>query len=220
MRPRILIALALLLCLAAAGLYAWRSNSDAVVKAPSEIEEYLFWEARALKAFRLTAAGNKGYGLDQLKGKWSFIFFGYTHCPDVCPVTLMELGTVFKIMEQNPVIFPRMQGIFISVDPGRDTPELLEKYVTYFHPGFVGLTGSKEQIDAFSRQIGALYSLQSEGSERNYEVTHNSTIFLIDPEGRLYGRFAPPQIAQQIAGAFIRINAFYKRQSEKNWSLF
>ena len=220
LRPRAAVALALILTLTAVALYAWRSDSDAVVKIPEEIADYMFWDARALQEFQLTAAGNKGFTLEQLKGKWSFIFFGYTHCPDVCPVTLMELGTVFKIMEQNPAIYPQMQGIFISVDPQRDTPEILEKYVTYFHPGFIGLTGSKKQIDAFSRQIGTLYSLRAEGAEKNYEVTHNSTIFLIDPEGRLYGRFAPPQMAQQIAGAFIRMHAFYKRQSEQGWSLF
>lgn len=220
LRPGAVITLTLLVTLAAVALYAWRMNSDAVMKVPGEIEEYLFWDARKLNDFRLTTAGNKSFGPEQLKGKWSFIFFGYTHCPDVCPVTLMELGTVFKILEQNPDIFPQMQGIFVSVDPGRDTAELLGEYVSYFHPDFIGLTGEKEQIDHFSRQIGALYSIRAGESEEEYEVTHNSTIFLVDPQGRLYGRFAPPQIAQEIAGAFIRIHAFYGQQSEKRWPLF
>ena len=217
---KIAIALILLTTLAALSLYLWRSNTDDFVKIPEEIEEFLFWEARPLKEFHLTSADNDDFSLEQLKGKWSFIFFGYTHCPDVCPTTLMQLGSLFKIMEQNPAIYPDMQGIFISVDPQRDTPALLKKYVTYFHPGFIGLTGSKQQIDDFSRQIGVLYNFHSKTADDIYEVTHNSTIFLIDPEGRLYGRFGPPQMAQQIAGAFIRIHAFYKKQHADSWSLF
>ena len=219
-RSKPAIAFALLTTLAALALYVWQSKTDDFVKIPEEIEEFLFWEAKPLKEFNLISAANNDFTLEQLKGKWSFVFFGYTHCPDVCPTTLLELGTLFKIMEQNPAIYPDMQGIFISVDPQRDTPEQLKKYVAYFHPGFIGLTGSKEQIDNFSRQIGTLYNFHSKTAEDVYEVTHNSTIFLIDPQGRLYGRFAPPQIAQQIAGAFLRIHAFYQQQHEDAWSLF
>jgi protein SCO1/2 len=221
---RAVVALLLLIAMAVTAFFAWRSSSEIIVKAPEDIEEYLFWEARDLVDFKLTSAGNKTFNLDDMKGKWSFIFFGYTHCPDVCPATLMQLSTVFRILEHNPAIFPQIQGVFISVDPKRDTPELLKDYVSYFNAGFIGLTGSKARIDAFSRQIGVLYSFNSENSEGSdndsYEVTHNSTIFLIDPQGRLYGRFPPPQAAQEIAGVFIKIHAFYQQQVEKRWPFF
>ena len=214
------VASLLLTTLTAIALFAWRCSSVAIVKAPEEIEDYLFWDAKNLTDFKLTAADNETFSLDNMKGKWSFIFFGYTHCPDVCPSTLMQLGEVFKLLEYDPALFPQIQGIFISVDPKRDTPELLKEYVSYFNAGFTGLTGSKEQIDAFSRQIGALYNFHSKTSEESYEVTHNSTIFLIDPQGRLYGRFPPPQAAHEIANAFIRINTFYKKQIKKRCSFF
>jgi len=221
--PKIVIAILLPVFLAVTALCVWRLGSEVNVKAPEEIEDYLFWEAKELADFKLTAAGNKTFDLDNMKGKWSFIFFGYTHCPDVCPTTLMQMGAAFKLLEYDPTIYPEIQGVFISVDPKRDTPELLKDYVTYFNPGFIGLTDNKARIDAFSRQIGALYSFHSEskdGDENTYEVTHNSTIFLIDPKGRLYGRFAPPQAAPEIASKFIRIRKFYKQQEEKRWSLF
>ncbi len=221
--PKIVIAALLPVILAATAIFAWRTGSEVNIKAPEEIEDYLFWDAKDLADFKLTAAGNKTFGLDNMKGKWSFIFFGYTHCPDVCPTTLMQMGTAFKLLEHDPILFPEIQGIFISVDPKRDTPELLKDYVTYFNPGFIGLTDNKARIDAFSRQIGALYSFHSgsEGSDDDaYEVTHNSTIFLIDPRGRLYGRFPSPQAAHDIARTFIKIRRFYKQQEEKRWSLF
>jgi len=220
LRPKAVIAFLLLIVLTASAFFVWRSHSGAIVKAPEEIEDYLFWEAKDLTDFTLTAAGNKTFGLDDMKGKWSFIFFGYTHCPDVCPATLMQLAETFKLIEYDPVLFPQIQGIFISVDPKRDTPELLKDYVSYFNPEFTGLTGSKAQIDAFSRQIGALYNFNAKNSDGSYEVTHNSTIFLIDPQGRLYGRFPPPQDAHQIASAFLRMSAFYKRQVKKQCPFF
>jgi protein SCO1/2 len=220
LHPKTTIAVLLSLILTVAALFAWRSESEVIVKAPDEIEDYLFWEAKELADFKLTAAGNKTFNLDNMKGKWSFIFFGYTHCPDICPTTLMQMGAAFKLLEYDPAIYPEIQGIFISVDPDRDTPELLKDYVRYFNPGFIGLTDNKVRIDAFSRQIGALYKLNNEESKDDYEVTHNSTIFLIDPKGRLYGRFSPPQAAPEIASKFIRIRKFYMQQEEKRWSLF
>jgi cytochrome oxidase Cu insertion factor (SCO1/SenC/PrrC family) len=190
------------------------------VPPPEEIEEYLFWKAKQLTDFTLMAAGNKPLNLDHLKGKWSFIFFGYTHCPDVCPTTLGSMGATFKILEKNPTISQEIQGIFVSVDPTRDTPELLGKYVTYFHPNFSGVTGSTSQIDAITRQMGALYSIHAEESEDDYLVSHNSTIFIVDPRARLYGRLPPPHAPREIADIFIKVRNFYNEQEEKQWALF
>ena len=78
------------------------------------------------------AAGGKPLNLEQLQGKWSFVFFGYTHCPDVCPITLGSLGTMFKLLEKDPTVSPEIQSIFVSVDPKRDTPESLKEYVNDF----------------------------------------------------------------------------------------
>ncbi|MDX8411148.1 MAG: SCO family protein [Mariprofundaceae bacterium] len=203
-----------------ASIAIWRPNSDLSIQTPTDIEDYLFWEARELTPFKLTAADNKSFNLDDLKGKWSFIFFGYTHCPDICPTTLNVLAATFEKLARKPAVAPEIQGVFVSVDPKRDTPELLKKYVSYFDDGFSGITGSTAQIDALTRQVGALYALHSENEkDTSYEVTHNSTIFLIDPEGRLYGRFPPPQVPRVIADTFVKIRAFYEEQVEAR-SLF
>lgn len=218
---RVSLALFMVISVAVTAFVGWRLSSDTIVRAPVEIEDYLFWEARELTAFNLVAADNKTFNLESLQGKWSFIFFGYTHCPDVCPATLSIMGAAFSMLKRNPAAVPEIQGIFVSVDPKRDTPEVLKKYVSYFDDGFAGVTGSKAQIDVLTRQMGALYFVDPETVEdASYEVTHNSTIFLVDPRGRLYGRFSPPLDPQVIADIFVKIRAFYNDQAEKRWFFF
>lgn len=220
-----------------------RQGGDKVtVKHPEDIADYLFWEAKDLTEFKLAGASGSTFGLKDLKGKWSFIFFGYTQCPDVCPLTMGILGQTFKILEKKPAVFQEIQGVFISVDPKRDTPELLKEYVSYFNNKFIGVTGDKEQLDALSRQMSVLYAINSKEPEKTgeakepkkeegggalkkpgggasgkeeYTVTHSSTVFLVDPQGRLYGRFPPPQVPQEIAQVFEKIRTFYNEGVKK-----
>ena len=217
------LAVLLVIALSVTAFIGWKLSNDPVVKAPAEIEDYLFWEAKELTDFKLTGADNRTLGLNELKGKWSFIFFGYTHCPDVCPLTLMVLGQAFKILEKNPAVFPEVQGIFVSVDPKRDTPESLKEYVSYFNDRFIGVTGSTAELDDFSRQMSALYTIhpkEAGQSDNAYLVTHNSTVFLVDPQGRLHGRFPPPQTPKEIAEVFMKIRTFYNERSNKRWGFF
>lgn len=212
-----------------------RPGNEALVKHPEDIENYLFWEAKNLTEFKFTGADGKTLGLDELKGKWSFVFFGYTQCPDVCPLTMGILGKAFNLIEKNPAAFKEVQGVFISVDPKRDTPELLKEYVSYFSNKFIGVTGDTAQLDAFSRQLSVLYAINSKDANKSgeakehekngqpkevgklkegdagasYTVTHSSTVFLVDPQGRLYGRFPPPHLPQEIAEAFMKIRMYY-----------
>lgn len=214
----LLLAIAVAVIAAAAAFIGGRAGKEAIVKPPEEIEDYLFWQAKDLTDFKLAGAGGKTLGLNDLKGKWSFIFFGYTQCPDVCPLTLGILGQAFKLIEKNPAAFQEVQGVFISVDPQRDTPESLKEYVSYFSNKFIGVTGDTAELDAISRQMSALYTINPKepGQTGNgYTVTHNSTIFLVDPQGRLYGRFPPPHLPQEIAGVFTKIRTFYNKGVKK-----
>lgn len=222
-KKNIAILLAIVVAIAVTALIGWRAEKETFVKPPEEIEDYLFWEAKELTDFKLTAADGKTLGLDGLKGKWSFVFFGYTQCPDVCPLTMGILGQAFKLIEKTPPAYQEMQGIFISVDPKRDTPELLKEYVSYFSNKFIGVTGDTAQLEAVSRQMSALYTIHSNEPKKagdtssgdNYLVTHNSTVFLVDPQGRLYGKFPPPQLPQEIAEVFIKIHKFYNERVKK-----
>lgn len=217
------LAVLLVIALSVTAFIGWKLNQEPVVKAPAEIEDYLFWQAKELTDFKLAGANDTTLSLDDLQGKWSFVFFGYTHCPDVCPLTMMIMGQAFKILEKNPAVFPEIQNIFVSVDPKRDTPEALKEYVSYFNDRFIGVTGSTAELDDFSRQMSALYTIHANEADQSadtYTVTHNSTVFLVDPQGRLYGRFPPPQNPQEIAEVFMKIRTFYNERSIKQWGFF
>lgn len=218
-----LLAIAVVAATAIAAYIGSRPSEEAVVRPPQEIEDFLFWEAKELTEFKLTGADSKTVGPSDLKGKWSFIFFGYVHCPDVCPLTMGIMGQAFKLMEKDPAAYQEVQGIFVSVDPKRDTPELLKEYASYFSSKFTGVTGDTAELDAFSRQMSALYTIHPKEPQKpgeantgdDYLVTHSSTIFLVDPQGRLYGRFPPPQLPQEIADVFMKIRTFYNERVKK-----
>lgn len=133
--------------------------------------------------FSLSAQGGKTYQLSDFRGKVTLIFFGFVNCPDVCPTTMLELGKVYKAL--SPQDQQKVQVLLISVDPERDTPELLGKYVSFFDPSFIGLTGSPEQIAETAKQYGVFYQKSNIKSAREYNVDHTATVFAIDPKGNL-----------------------------------
>ena len=133
--------------------------------------------------FTLTAHDGSTKSLSDLQGKVVLIFFGYVNCPDVCPTTLFELGKVYKALA--PREQERVQVLLISVDPERDTPELLRKYVTFFDPAFLGLTGTPEQIAEVAKKYGVYYQKSAIKSPTEYIVDHTASVFVIDPKGQL-----------------------------------
>ncbi len=153
---------------------------------------------RALRDFTLTTQSSERLSLSDLRGRMGLLFFGFTHCPDVCPTTLLEFKRVKQALgdDANEVAF-----VFISVDGVRDTPEVLARYLADFDPDFIGLTGD----EVYLRQIGADYDLFFErremGSEGGYTVDHTASSFLIDREGRLVMKFAFGTEPEAIAAA-------------------
>lgn len=131
-----------------------------------------------------TLQGPQGaVALQSFRGKVVLIYFGYTYCPDVCPTSLSLMAQAISGLEAGER--ERVQGIFISVDPQRDTPERLKEYAPFFHPSIVGVSGSDEQIAAVARQYGASYMKQKPNAEGQYAVDHSSITYIIDPEGKL-----------------------------------
>jgi protein SCO1/2 len=122
--------------------------------------------------------------LGDLRGKVVALYFGYTHCPDVCPVGLSYLSGALKQLGAEEV--GQVQALFISVDPARDTPEYLKDYVEYFHPAVLGVTGSDEALTRVANLYGAAYyRVEPEGSAVDYAVDHSANIYLIDKQGVL-----------------------------------
>lgn len=145
---------------------------------------------RPLPGFALTDHTGAAFEPGRLRDRWTLMFFGFTTCPDVCPTTLALLARVEKSLSDLPAQ-ARPQVVLVSVDPERDAPEQLAKYVKFFSPSFVGVTGSPAQIDEFTRAMGTPVARRPLG-EGGYTVDHSGSIFVIDPSGSLRALFSPP----------------------------
>ena len=164
---------------------------------------------RPLTPFELVAADGSGFAPENFKGHWSLVYFGYTYCPDVCPLTMVELADVKQRLAAK---LPNLgeQYYLVSVDPARDTPKRMGEYVAYFDPEFHGLTGKDEEIGKFAQQVGAYYLKPSGQSDKAYVVSHSSTITVIDPDGKFHAVFSAPHEANQVAEDFEKIVAHYR----------
>lgn len=133
------------------------------------------------KALALTDHNGKARTLEDFKGKVVVIFFGFLNCPDVCPTTLAELGQVAKALGPDAA---RLQVLFVTVDPERDTAEVMRQYVTSFHPDFLGLRGDASATAQAAKEFKIFYQKQAQ-SGTNYSVDHSAGTYILDPQGRL-----------------------------------
>lgn len=136
--------------------------------------------------------------LSQWKGKVVLFFFGFTHCPNVCPTTLTNLAGAYDALA--PADRDRVRIVFISVDPRRDTPAQLKKYLSYFDPAFVGLTGSKEEIDRATGAFGAAYAFVHRPGDPpdDYSVMHSANAYLVNPKGEWELIYGSEQLQQAV----------------------
>lgn len=181
-------------------------------KPPETAQATLLPSPKPIADFQLADHAGQPFTLDNLKNRWTFAFFGYTHCPDVCPTSLSMLGQVQRLLEKSLDANHRPQVIFVSVDPERDTPELLSKFVPYFHPDFVGVTGDAGEILRLTRQLGIIYA-RSDGEANtadSYLVDHSAAIILFDPAGKFHALFNVPHDPKLIATDFLAIQAYYE----------
>jgi protein SCO1/2 len=138
--------------------------------------------ANAAYPFELIDENGDTFRLEDENGKVSLLFFGYTHCPDVCPVTLAEMRKVSQALRTKA---EDLRFIFVTVDPDRDTPELLKEYLGYFDPNFIGLTGSKEALEQVWKAYGVYRSVIETDSQEAYLVEHTARVYVINREGNL-----------------------------------
>ncbi len=170
------------------------SPPDSMRKPLSEQTEHMSWypQARALHDFTLTDHNKQTMTLENLKGKWTLAFVGYTFCPDICPVTLAEINKIYPELEQSNKSVP-LQVWFLSVDPKRDTSERLNEYINYFNADFIASTGPHDQLFPLVRSMGMMYAMSDDITNPNYLVDHSASIVVINPDGNVVGRFKPKQ---------------------------
>jgi protein SCO1/2 len=190
---------------AAAGLFggSWLSQLFFSNSSPSAVSDELqattFPTPRPLKPFSLHDQYGKPFTNERFQGKWSFVFFGYTNCPDVCPATMNLMNIVSDKLEQAGISADDFQVVFVSVDPDRDDNAQLADYMKYFNPRFIGITGEKTQIDILAKQLSAIYFVRKPKGDKPYEVDHSAAVLLIDPDGKFHALFTPPHDADRIS---------------------
>ena len=153
--------------------------SFATLPRPAEAQITFPPEGSSL-TFALTAPDGAVVTQQSYRGKWLVIYFGYTFCPDVCPTTMMEIAGALKALGPRA---DAVQAIFITVDPQRDTPKVLNEYLKSFDPRLIGLTGTPAQIAAAAKAFHVFYERNDTG-DGSYLYDHSSFIYMVDPEGR------------------------------------
>lgn len=133
-------------------------------------------------AFTLTDEHGNAVQASEYRGEYTLLFFGYTHCPDICPATLSVLGAALRQLGDEA---QRVTVLFVSVDPKRDGPQALRRYTSSFGPGIVGLTGTRDQLDALTKRYRVTYRYGEADDDGNYPVYHSAAIFAFDPDGRV-----------------------------------
>ncbi|PKM25893.1 MAG: cytochrome c oxidase assembly protein [Gammaproteobacteria bacterium HGW-Gammaproteobacteria-13] len=162
-------------------------------------------QSRSLPELSLTNQDGQTVAVDQLKDQWSLLFFGYTFCPDICPATLAQLRQLQG--QLPPETLAKLRIVLVTVDPNRDTPEQLKKYLDYFDAGFIGLTGEQATLQKLANGVSIPY-IPADTSKENYTVDHSGNLVIIGPDGKQRGFIRAPinntKLAAQLPGLLER----------------
>lgn len=192
------------------GLLVWSylqgSKSNELAQPLSTEQATLLPELRSLKPFSLSNHNGEKFDNHSLLGQWTFMSFGYTYCPDICPTTMSLFSEMSDLLKREQQTAP-YKITFVSVDPERDSLERLAEYVTYFNPEFIGATGPESALQQLTKPLGILYQrVETEDSAMDYVMDHSASIILVDPEGQYHAYFSPPHDAQKMANDFLAIS--------------
>ena len=183
-KPVFLLIMSAVIALSAGIWFGFESKTPVPV---AQVNGTILPTGKQINEFTLKQNKHDSFTLDNLKNKWSLMFFGYTHCPDVCPTTLATLKQVHTIFEKQNATPPQI--IFVSVDPERDLPETMAEYVRYFNEDFIGVTGEISELEKLAKNLG-IYFKKAAGSsgdinQDDYLMDHTTSFVLINTEARL-----------------------------------
>lgn len=183
---RLLLAI---IALAAIAIGAWLSYT--LVAPPAQpVRATVLPTPMDLPAFELIDQDGDAFGRDDLLGEWHVVFFGFTHCPDICPLTLQTLAAARQeLAAANQSPLPRI--VLVSVDPERDTPPVMREYVAYFDADAIGLTGDVDELRKLTDGLGIFFA-KARGEADNYLVDHSAVVLVVDPEARFTALFSTP----------------------------
>jgi protein SCO1 len=191
-------------------VYLWNSARGLSNEQLNENGLFIYESPIAFADFNLIDQDEVPFNKDRLLDKWSLVFFGYTYCPDICPLTMATLSQFSRLLKETNFAADT-QVIMISVDPVRDTPEKLRDYVGFFNQDYIGVTGDYASIFTLALQLnisfsyGPGYSAENSGEAGDYMVSHSGVILLINPDGQYHGVFKLPHEANQILENYLAL---------------
>lgn len=200
-RRRVLASFVAAAALSGAAVVSWAQDRAFPAEAAGREEAArlmndLMTDKSVGRPFTLADTHGRRRSLASFKGKVVLLYFGYTYCPDVCPTDQMEIGRLMKAMGRDA---RHLQPLFVTLDPERDTPQLLRAYAAAFHPGLVALTGSVEEIRKVATEWKAWFGKVQPSGGRPYLLDHTAFTYLIDREGRYLAYFRPGTSGERMA---------------------
>ena len=184
-----------------AGYYAGNMFKQ---KAPPPVLASVLEPPKEIRPFELIGGDGEAFTLDDFKGQWTLVYFGYTYCPDICPTTLSDISRAYNRLADQPDITENLKTLLISVDPDRDSPKRLQDYVTFFRDDYIAATGDEEMIAQVAKDFSAFYKVHEPDENGNYPVDHSSIVSLVNPDGKIRAIFISvaeaPQVASDLAG--------------------
>lgn len=175
----------------------WMATTRTIQPLVDEEVGFVYPEPRPIKAFELVDMDNQPFNLDSLKDKWWLVYFGFTFCPDACPTALNDMKKIK--LDLGADVAGSLGYLFVSVDPGRDTPERLKEYVQYFDPGFSAATGTPQALTDLATSVGVVFFVPENPEDQNYTVDHSTSMLLINPNAQLQAIFRAPHDPARVA---------------------
>jgi len=202
-----------------AGIWMGKNTTDDTLVSikPDTIQGAIYPKAKFIKEFNLINHRTEVVTKENFRNKWSLIFVGYTHCPDICPTTMTVMNQVSEFMMKQKMQPPKI--VFLSIDPERDTADILSSYVTYFNKDFIGLGGTLAEVEQFSQQLSAVFrkapGLSGEITDTDYLMDHSSALMLINPDGNLQSILTAPHTPANVIESIIKSQAYFQKVLNK-----
>jgi len=195
-----------------AGLWlAQSTNTNEDSLSAPRIQGAIFPTEKLVKPFKLIDHLGDEFSNKNLIGHWSIVFVGYTHCPDICPTTLGLMSEVYRELSLQKMAPPHV--IFLTIDPERDTPKVMNSYIEYFNAEFTGLTGTLANVEKFTKNLNAVFrkapGLGGEITKDDYLMDHSSALMLINPQGNLQSILTAPHTLGNVIDSIIKSRAYH-----------
>ena len=205
-KPRALLLVGVAVFVIGMGIWVGWTTPFLGSSATPEAAGIVFDDPQKIDTVQLVDHKGEQFDVTRLQNRWSLIYFGFTNCPDLCPLTLTQFA---KLDEELGIeTTPPIQYIFVSVDPDRDTPDRLGAYVEFFLPELIGVTGNSVDLENFASQLAVGFKAHSDKGE-NYPVDHSNAILLVNPAAEFQAVLTAPHTAERLAADFRAIQKWY-----------